>query len=244
MAGRVAYYGNIVKNGLILDMDAAKRDSYPGTGTAWNDISGFQYNGTLTNGPTFNSANGGSIVFDGTNDYVITTLNQTPSLNITSTITLESWIKSTAIANASHGDGIFSKGTSSDSNSGVYETVLINISGINYPFFRMRIGSSTPTYSPTNIPITLNQPYHIVSTYNGSTLRIFVNGVESGTGLSASGNIEANTQQLAIGVRYLSLSVATDSYFSGNIFLNRIYNRALSAAEVLQNYNATKGRYI
>ena len=70
MAGRVAYYGNIVKNGLILDMDAAKRDSYPGTGTAWNDISGFQYNGTLTNGPTFNSSNGGSIVFDGVDDRV------------------------------------------------------------------------------------------------------------------------------------------------------------------------------
>jgi hypothetical protein len=235
---------NIITDGLILNLDAANPKSYVSGSTTWRDLSRGDNNGTLTNGPTFNSENGGNIVFDGTNDYVITTLNQTPLLNITSTITLESWIKSTAIANASHGDGIFSKGTSSDSNSGVYETVLINISGINYPFFRIRIGSSTPTYSPTNIPITLNQPYHIVSTYNGSTLRIFVNGVESGTGLSASGNIETNTQQLAIGVRYLSLSVATDSYFSGNIFLNRIYNRALSAAEILQNYNATKGRYI
>ena len=72
MAGRIAYYGNIVKDGLVLDLDAAKKDSYPGTGTAWNDISGNRNNGTLTNGPTFNSSNGGSIVFDGTNDYINT----------------------------------------------------------------------------------------------------------------------------------------------------------------------------
>ena len=70
MAGRIAYYGGIVKDGLILDLDAAKRDSYPSSGTVWNDISGFQNNGTLINGPTFNSSNGGSIVFDGVDDYV------------------------------------------------------------------------------------------------------------------------------------------------------------------------------
>jgi hypothetical protein len=72
MAGRIAYYGVIVSNCLVLSLDAAKRDSYPGTGTTWNDISGNRNNGTLTNGPTFNSGNGGSIVFDGTNDYVQT----------------------------------------------------------------------------------------------------------------------------------------------------------------------------
>ena len=62
MAGRIAYYGGIVKDGLILDLDAAKRDSYPSSGTVWNDISGFQNNGTLINGPTFNSSNSGNIV--------------------------------------------------------------------------------------------------------------------------------------------------------------------------------------
>jgi hypothetical protein len=234
---------NIVTNGLVLNLDAANTKSYPGSGTIWTDLSRGGNNGILTNGPTFNSANGGSIVFDGTNDFVITILNQTPLLNITSTITLESWIKSTALANNSHGDGIFSKGVSSDTNSGVYETLLVQSGGINYPFFRMRIGSSTPTYFPTNIPITLNQLYHIVSTYNGSTMRIFVNGIESGTGLSTSGNIETNTQQLTIGVRYIGQSLGADSFFSGNIFSTRIYTQALTAQEVLQNYNATKTRF-
>lgn len=70
MAGRISYYGGIVTNGLVLALDAAKKDSYPGSGTVWRDISGNGNNGTLTNGPTFNSGNGGSIVFDGVDDYV------------------------------------------------------------------------------------------------------------------------------------------------------------------------------
>ena len=229
----------IVTDGLVLSLDAADRTSYSG-GTTWYDLSENNNNGTLTNGPTFNSENGGSIVFDGADDYVITTANSTPSLNITSSITLETWLKSTALANISHADGINSKGLSSDGNSAVYETLLRQSGGINYPFFRMRIGSSTPTYFPTNIPLNLNQIYHFVSVYDGNTMRIFINGVESGTGLPQSGTIEANTQQLTIGIRYNRNS---DSLFNGNIFVNRIYNKALSSQEVLQNYNATKSRF-
>ena len=93
MAGRISYYGNIVKDGLVLDMDAAKRDSYPGTGTAWNDISGFQYNGTLTNGPTFNSSNGGSIVFDGVDDRV----SRTTNINTGQNFTVNAWIYPTLL---------------------------------------------------------------------------------------------------------------------------------------------------
>jgi hypothetical protein len=229
---------NIVTDGLVFNLDAANVKSYPGSGTTWRDLSRSGNNGTLTNGPTFSSANGGNLVFDGIDDYIITPNSTT--LNITSTITLESWIKSTALANSSHGDGIFSKGLSADNNSGVYETLLIQSGGINYPFFRMRIGVTTPAYSPTNIPITLNQLYHIASIYNGSIIRIFVNGVESGTGLSTTGTIQSNTQELTLGVRYIR---GSDSYFNGNIYSGRIYNRALSATEVLQNYNATKTRF-
>ena len=235
---------NIVRNGLVLYLDAGSPNSYQGSGTTWKDISKFyQNNGTLVNGPTFSSANGGSIVFDGTNDYAITTENLTPTLNITSQITLETWLMSTATANVTHGDGINSKGLSSDNNSGVYETLIILSGGINYPFFRMRIGGSTPVYSPTNIPLNLNQIYHFVSTYDGNIIKIFINGVESGTGLVQTGNIEANTQQFTLGVRFTNRNGSADSFFSGRIYSNRIYNRALSASEILQNYNATKGRF-
>lgn len=232
-------YEPIVSNGLVLNLDASYTPSYTSSGTTWYDLAYSGNNGTLTNGPTFSSANGGSIVFDGTNDYVI--IPSSTTLNITSTITLESWIKSTALANVIHGDGILSKGKSSDGNSGVYETLILqNGSFSNTPLFRLRIGSSTPIYNP-NTPLTLNQIYHFVSTYDGSTIRIYINGVQSGSGLSATGNIETNTQDLTIGVRYDRLN---DSYFNGNIYLNRIYNRALTATEVLQNYQATFPRFL
>jgi hypothetical protein len=72
MNGIIDSNQKIVSNGLILNLDAAQLRSYPTSGTTWTDLSGNGYNTTLVNGPTFNSANGGSIVFDGTNDYAIT----------------------------------------------------------------------------------------------------------------------------------------------------------------------------
>jgi hypothetical protein len=232
---------DIVTDGLVLNLDAGNPYSYlsGSSGTTWTDVSGKGNNGTLVNGPIYSN---GAITFDGVDDYAVTTLNSTPTLNITTQITLESWIKSTALANVFHGDGVNSKGTSTDGNSGVYETLIISSGGINYPFFRMRIGSSTPTYSPTNIPLNLNQIYHFVSVYDGNTMRIFINGIESGVGLTQTGNIEANTQPLGIGCRYGKIGVS-DVYFNGNIYSNKIYNRALSATEVQQNFNALRGRY-
>ena len=83
----------IVKSGLVLYLDAGNQNSYPGTGTTWTDISRNNNNGTLTNGPTFNSENGGSIVFDGTNDYVSTALTSTNSF------TWNVWYKTNTVSN-------------------------------------------------------------------------------------------------------------------------------------------------
>ena len=236
--------GNIITDSLVLLLDSANTRSYPGSGTTWSDLSRSGNNGSLINGPTFNSSNGGSIVLDGVDDYFITPTGLTPTLNITSQITLDIQIKSTALANASSGDGLICKGLSTDLNTGVYELGLIQSGGTNYPYFRMRIDSSTPTYLPTSIPISLNQIYNIVCTYNGSIMRIYINGQESGSGLATSGLIQTNTQQLSIGVRYVHvINVGFDSYFSGNIYSTRIYNRALSPSEILQNYNSIKSRF-
>ena len=237
------YSPKIVTDGLVLYLDAANTKSYVSGSTSWNDVSKNTNNGNLINGPTFSDTNMGSISFDGTDDYFITPTGLTPTLNITSQITLETWFKSTALANVSHGDNLFSKGLSTDLNSGVYELNLANNTTANRPSFRMRIGSSTPLYSPTNILIELNTIYNVVCTYNGSIMRIFVNGVESGSGLSTSGAIQNNTQQLTIGVRYVHRTGISDSFFSGNIYISKIYNRALSSSEIIQNYNATKTRF-
>ena len=100
MAGRVAYTGGIVRNGLVLNLDAAKRDSYPKTGTVWSDISGNGNNGILngaTGGlPSYNSANGGYISFDGTDDYVDTKQIQ---FERTNPFSLCIWVYPTLVSN-------------------------------------------------------------------------------------------------------------------------------------------------
>jgi hypothetical protein len=231
MAGRISYYGNIVKDGLVLDLDAAKRDSYPGTGTAWNDISGFRNNGVLTNGPTFNSGNGGSIVFDGTNDF--TNFGNILNLGINSA-TLGAWIKTTANQN--------------------YATI------IGKAFFGSKLGRYSLharsngalgliTQGVGNIEVTTaintintGNWIHVVGIIDriiGNTL--YVNGQYNSQGLgNSSGQNWSTTDNFTIGYYNENIS----GYFNGSIAMGFLYNRALSATEVLQNYNATKGRYL
>ena len=87
----------IITDGLVMHLDAAQLRSYPTTGTTWTDLSGNGNNGTLINGPTFNSGNGGSIVFDGVNDYV-TGFNSI-SINTTSSFAIEFWFNLTSFTN-------------------------------------------------------------------------------------------------------------------------------------------------
>jgi hypothetical protein len=229
MAGRISYYGNIVKDGLVLDLDAAKRDSYPGTGTAWNDISGFRNNGVLTNGPTFLSASGGSIVFDGVNDYVLV-----PNISIgTKTFTIDIWFKMNG--NQVDNAALFSV-------NAVASTSNLQISFFNSnQLFYFYNGGGTVLANAINFNTTFNTNtwYNIhITKDSNNNIKSYVNGIQTN-----SINYVANynfTQQIRIGINR-----ASDSYFKGNISITRLYvNKSLSATEVLQNYNATKGRYL
>jgi hypothetical protein len=235
MAGRIAYYGNIVTNGLVLDLDAAKRDSYPGTGTTWNDISGFQTNGTLTNGPTYNTDGAGSIIFDGVNDYA--NLGTSTSLN-SSNITFSAWVKRTA----SWGSGaclFWAKNAADYTSNGFYiefysplasslaTAIITNGAAVNW--FR------DLTNSNTSFP--LNAWTYFSFTLNGSSPTMYFNG-SSVSIISAGTNAITPTSS----TKYILWNSYTN-YTSANISQILIYNRALSASEILQNYNATKGRY-
>jgi hypothetical protein len=89
-------YEPIVTSGLVMNLDAGFTPSYPRQGTTWYDVSGNDYNGALTNGPTFNSANGGSIVFDGVDDYAN---NSNPSSLQNQNLTVSMWIKPSTATN-------------------------------------------------------------------------------------------------------------------------------------------------
>jgi hypothetical protein len=231
MAGRIAYYGGIVRDGLVLYLDAAKKDSYPGSGTVWRDIVGAN-NGTLTNGPTFSSANGGSIVFDGVDDY--SQINNTPALQITGDQTLEFFVypkrrdrRQNWYDKAYGGEG----------------TITYEPNGsLNY--YWGTAGSNTTPYqgvTTNGTPLaTLNAWYHVVLVRELSTpsrtIKWYINGILNNTAAASYTEATASSSNIRIGVGYTS-------YFQGDIQTVRIYNKALSAQQVLQNYNSTKTRF-
>ena len=222
MAGRIAYYGGIVKDGLVLDLDAAKKDSYAGSGTVWNDLSGNVNNGTLTNGPTFDSGNGGSILFDGTNDYVAT--SYAPTFNDFSVI---AWFKSNA--NLAYGRIVaksFSFGMWLGRNANTANSWGGGIIEGSPPFGRF-------------VTLTDGNWHMIASVRQGTTHTIYGDGITNTT----SGAISATALSATAFTFGANNSTGFGDAFGGNIAAIQIYNRGLSAAEILQNYNAVKSRF-
>jgi hypothetical protein len=219
---------NIVTNGLVLHLDAANTKSYPGSGTTWVDKSGYGNNGTLTNGPTFSSLNGGSIVFDGTNDYV-SILN-----NTTVSFTIGCWINTTATSYTGT-QGYEGNGIVWSDVGGVANDFVLSILNNKASWFT---GDNTTTINSTTT-INTGAWFYITVVKNGSnsTKELFINSISESTGTSGTSTLTANPN-IAIGGNTLD-----SKYFSGKIAQVQIYNRALSAQEVLQNYNATKSRF-
>ena len=212
---------DIVRDGLVLWLDANDKTSYPGTGTTWRDLSLGGNTGTLINGPTFNSANGGSIVFDGVNDYVAFP-------TITNNIyTIDFWYK------MGGNDGSFGYFASSGNNGfaisegGVY-------TGLVYGRFYYWNGSVNIL---ADIPSTTNWN-HICVIINTTTnnLQLFGNGNQlNNSTISSMSTSVSNVGRYALG---------NSNFLKGNLASYKIYNRALSSQEILQNYNATKNRYL
>jgi hypothetical protein len=101
---------NIVTDGLVLALDAANTKSYPGSGTVWKDLSGNGNNGTLINGPTFDTGNLGSIEFDGVDDW--TSFGNILNTG-TSDFTISAWVKSTSTATGNNNGIVYKRGTGS-----------------------------------------------------------------------------------------------------------------------------------
>jgi hypothetical protein len=232
MAGRISYYGNIVSNGLIMDLDAAKFDSYPKTGTRWYDITWTTSGGTLINGPVFNSNNGGYFSFDGTNDYA--DLGNV-LFNSATTVTLDIWVNFPSMTGNRY---IMAKGSAGDGIYTFYMTTGPGPSGGGSSYIRFSMGNQSGAVS-TVIEygsLVWGQWYNFTFTYNGTTVTGYRNASSPSTS-SLSGNLYTTTS---------SITLASDKYgniSASNIACFKIYNRVLSASEVLQNYNALKGRY-
>lgn len=226
MSGRITYYGNIVRDGLVLDLDAGKRDSYPRTGTAWRDITNNGYSGTLISGPTFDPNNGGSIILDGTDDYI--EIPKTGLLSGKNSFTVSVWTYPTSLTGIRPLFVNYYVGN---------QEILLRFNGTNlqfYTFTTSQIGGTTQVYS------TLNQWVNIVATYDGTTMRTYVNGIQSLTTYNQTGNLSTSGLPYLLG-RYSS---PTEYRYQGRFSQLLVYLKTLSSTEILQNYNATKGRYL
>ena len=213
----------IVTDGLVLYLDAANTKSYPTTGTTWTDLSGVISGGTLINGPTFNSSNGGSIVFDGVNDTL--TSNFT---DIIDSVTIECWYRGTK-ATRNH---LWNFGVSLTTN------LYCNFNDSGIPLWFYWNGTGTPYLWFTQGNFTDGTIKQLIFTHTGSNNQAYLNGQ-----LLTAGRATAGTQTFSNVNSGSSFNIGTTQPFGGNIFIFKIYNRALSTSEILQNYNATKQRF-
>jgi hypothetical protein len=238
MAGRIAYYGNIVTNGLILDLDAAKRDSYPGSGTVWRDIAGGVITGSLVNGPTYSNLNAGNIVFDGVDDYADCGI--IPSLpSGTQDRTLMGWVQDNSLSDYV-GDLVAMFGYGNNVSPG--NLFMVSIGGTTFNNRKLIIWTNTRNHI-SSFSITRNEWTHITATVTQDSpnprLTIYKNGTSDNGSTQAISTI--NTQPFQIAEWTQSSAYAIN--LKGRVSQIQAYNRALSATEVLQNYNATKTRY-
>ena len=225
---------NIVTKGLVLHLDAASPNSYysPNGGTVWKDVSGNGNDGTLVNGTTFADD---SFDFDGSNDYILTGITQSFA---TTDFTLEAWVYP-EFSSATYGRPIMTKNTTG--GCGVYDFALEYGRNANKFDLIADGGSASPGLFSTSLsPFNW---YHVVATrkqIGASTydVKLFVNNnlEDSATGNYTGGNGGA----VVIGA-FGNCSPVGE--WLGSITIANIYNRALTAQEVLQNFNSTKDRF-
>jgi hypothetical protein len=229
---------NIVTNGLVNYLDAGFRTSYPTTGTTWYDVSGYGLNGTLTNGPTYSSLNGGSIVFDGANDYV-NNVGSTTSFSFiqnTGIFTISAWVKLDNLSTPRYFMG------NNDSDT-IARGFFLGYSGTTGAVYLAitRALANQPTLDLRKPNFFTDNNWVLVTCVgNRTNCQLYKNGIPFDTPVNFSTFATGNsTRTLSIG----RINNLNGGYWLGNVALTQIYNRALSSTEVLQNFNAQKSRF-
>lgn len=230
-------YENIVTSGLTLSWDSGWYNSYKTGNTLWYDISGSYVNGTFTNGPSFNSDSGGTISFDGSDDYVSASVSSPGP-----PITVETVCRfNNVAADSSNYRYAFSLGNNVLGQMiSLSKAITTNPAGTlqaNQGYVYLG-GGQDDGLRNINYIFTGSSYHHCVVQVlsDNQTIKCFIDGVEVG--------VQSNTQTISLGTT-LNLGRWFNGtwYLNGNIQTFRIYNRALSQAEILQNYNTQRQRY-
>ena len=222
----IVHHPNVVTDGLIACWDAANRKSYPGAGTVWTDLAG-SHDGTIVSSPTFSDENMGIISFDGTDDKITFNLpSEFSGINLNDfDCTFEGWCRF-------EGSDINQFGAIVAFGS--YDLTLGPLDEDGNVGVWVNNAALTMTYTAK-----VNEWHHYVMTKEGSLYTFFADGYNvlgTGGALDYDNATVGSTGQLA--------NNGSTNWLEGSIPLARLYNRALPAEEVLQNYNATKRRFI
>jgi hypothetical protein len=252
----------IVTNGLVLNLDAAYYDG----GTTWTDLSGLSNNGTLVNGVGYDSANGGSLSFDGVDDYInFGDIFNDVFAGVDKKFAISSWVNYNTLKPT--GNVILSKSgdiTFDENERQIYLSVR-NPSN-DYGSFELEFltyfnpagapfqpGSNYAGYRTVNANIQTNQYYNFVVSYDGSIddsgrYSLFVNGIQYNVTptITAGGleNIQPGNARMSIGA-VIGVKDENSPYglLDGKIPQVSVYNRVLTASEVQQNFNTLRGRF-
>jgi hypothetical protein len=220
----------IVTNGLILNLDAGNTLSYTSGSSTWRDLAGSNSSGSFVNNPIYQSTNGSSFTFNGTNQYVNITGDITTALSGSSQASLQMVFDYPSL------------GTGADSTVGGFQAT--NFEFFFYPntYVGARLyaniqGISSAIEIAVSATSFIGRKVHAVLTIDPSTIRVYVNGILRGSASNTAGQFASSSNFRLASIPRLGTN------FAGNIYTTSVYNRALSAAEVQQNFNALRGRY-
>ena len=218
----LAYNPTIVSNGLVVAYDPANPKCYPGSGVTFYDLSGNGNHGTLTNGPTISNNLAKYTVFDGSNDYIVSSNNTNITGTNPRTIMAWAWmgnVSSSVIARI---------GASLENQA--YEMQVWSSKLIMHRY------AGAPAHVESTSTVKLNRWYHFAISYDGSNVKFYIDGTYDG-----ASSMSLNTANAPLYVGYPVWG--GNGHMNGNVSQTLLYNRELSASEINQNYNATKGRY-
>lgn len=228
---------SIVLNGLVLYMDAANSNSYPGSGTIWSDIIG-NNDATLVNGVGYSSSNLGSLTFNGTTQYgSIPSVTGITDFTSSNNYTIDCWVylNSTQNNTQSSDNDVIEKWDGFATRP--YPYVIRYLRGTQQMVAGVFNGT---TANNATIQISSNAWWHISSVFNWSSSLLTLYG--NGGQVQNSGALNATGISNAVAINLMRRGNGIN-YATGQISNIKIYNRALSAAEVQQNFNAHRGRY-
>ena len=224
----ISYNPRIVTDGLVLCLDAGNAKSYSGSGTTWTDLIGNGNNGTLVNGVGYSGSNGGSLSFDGVDDYV--DLTSTIQFD-TGDFSISGWFRSNS------GNTNFKQIWNSGYNGGNPDVEITINQTTNILNFYVRPGSS----AQTSYSVDDNVWRYFVGVKTSSLISLYVNGSFVS---STSGTFTSDVDSIGVVPRIGNgLNGISNRPFKGNIAQVSIYNKALTASEIQQNFNATRSRF-